>query len=111
MARNFKVKVWEKDNGTVNVQEVSVTGEPNETVSHFLCIDDKVLKYEIYDELGQLLDRVDISDVPIGGQESSVGARPASTWQTLTTCCANWILIDDLESILSTSGGVPIIMS
>ena len=111
MPRELTIKVYSKDNGTVDIQTMVVQGEGGESLTKFFCIDDKVFKYEVYDEFG-LLDTVDLSSVsPGSGATSSVGTSTTTTWETLEACCSDWLLTENTEFIISSAADVPILLS
>jgi hypothetical protein len=113
MARQFTLKVYTKDNGTVSTQTISAVGNAGESLSKFFCVNDGAIKYEIYDELNQLLDTVDLTNVVAGGGATSgSGTNTNTTWETLTACCnTNWLLTQNTNHIIATANNIPITLS
>ena len=111
MPRNLTVKVYSRNNGTVDIQTMNITGEGGDAIQKFFCVDDKVFKYEILDEFDNIIDSQDISSI-VPGSVSSTGVGTSSVWSTLTACCnSNWLLTEDTESIICNQTFDPIILS
>ena len=111
MSRQLSIKVYSRNNGTVDIRTMSVEGNPGEALTKFFCVDDVVFKYEILNEFGDIIDSQDISTVT-PGSSSSVGVATTSTWETLTACCnSNWLLTEDTENIIGDQNSNPIILS
>jgi hypothetical protein len=111
MERKLTVKVYSSNNGTVDISTMIVEGNANDQITKYFCVGDRVFKYEIYDELGNLLDTVNISGLP-GASSTGDPGLAVSTWDTLTDCCnPNWLLTEDTENIICNQGSEPIILS
>ena len=112
MARDFTIKVYSRNNGTVDIQTMNVSGEPGDPITKFFCVDEKVFKYEIIDEFGEIIGTQNLSTVSAGVPVSNTSAVLSTQWETLTACCnANWLLTEDSNNIIGDNNSNTIILS
>lgn len=112
MIRDFTVKVYSRNNGTIDVQTMSVSGAPGDNISKFFCVDDHVFKYEIYDEFNNIIDSKDLSNIRPGSSTTSLASSTTTQWETLTACCdANWLLTENTNHLIGNNSSNIIILS